>query len=169
MRKKPDRSNPGGRHGGDIQGMIDRLDYIADMGFTASLVESRSGKRYGLFFLPWLLHHRFHWMTRFGPMPVPGSWRILPGERHHHDHGYDHQPLRVQPLVDGRPAHRGLDQLRRVNFHRPTTRKLSSGIPTLPKPTIRTLSTVGSYVPCPTSTNATNSCPPISSRTASGG
>ncbi|MCB9296665.1 MAG: glycoside hydrolase family 13 protein [Lewinellaceae bacterium] len=35
MREKPDRSNPGGRHGGDIQGMIDKLDYIADMGFTA--------------------------------------------------------------------------------------------------------------------------------------
>ena len=35
MREKPDRSNPGGRHGGDIQGMIDRLDFIADMGFTA--------------------------------------------------------------------------------------------------------------------------------------
>ena len=35
MREKPNRSNPGGRHGGDIQGMIDKLDYIADMGFTA--------------------------------------------------------------------------------------------------------------------------------------
>jgi len=30
-----DRSAPGGRHGGDIQGIIDRLHYIADMGFTA--------------------------------------------------------------------------------------------------------------------------------------
>ena len=30
-----DRSNPGGRHGGDIQGIIDSLDYISDMGFTA--------------------------------------------------------------------------------------------------------------------------------------
>lgn len=35
MREKPDRANPGGRHGGDIQGMMDKLDYIADMGFTA--------------------------------------------------------------------------------------------------------------------------------------
>jgi glycosidase len=30
-----DRSQPGGRHGGDIQGIIDSLDYIAGMGFTA--------------------------------------------------------------------------------------------------------------------------------------
>lgn len=31
---KFDRSYKGGRHGGDIQGVIDNLDYIADMGFT---------------------------------------------------------------------------------------------------------------------------------------
>lgn len=30
-----DRSNPDGRHGGDIQGMAEHLDYIAGMGFTA--------------------------------------------------------------------------------------------------------------------------------------
>jgi glycosidase len=30
-----DRSKPGGRHGGDIAGIMDRLDYIRDMGFTA--------------------------------------------------------------------------------------------------------------------------------------
>lgn len=29
-----DRSAPGGRHGGDIQGMLAHLDYIAEMGFT---------------------------------------------------------------------------------------------------------------------------------------
>ena len=29
-----DRSNKGGRHGGDIKGIIDNLGYIADMGFT---------------------------------------------------------------------------------------------------------------------------------------
>ncbi len=28
------RQNPGGRHGGDIQGVIDHLDYIRDMGYT---------------------------------------------------------------------------------------------------------------------------------------
>lgn len=33
--EKADRSNPGGRHGGDIQGVIDHLDYIKNMGFTA--------------------------------------------------------------------------------------------------------------------------------------
>jgi len=35
MKEKANRSFEGGRHGGDIQGMIDHLDYIADMGFTA--------------------------------------------------------------------------------------------------------------------------------------
>ncbi|MEM8982583.1 MAG: glycoside hydrolase family 13 protein [Pseudomonadota bacterium] len=29
-----DRDNPDGRHGGDIQGVIDRLDYIAELGIT---------------------------------------------------------------------------------------------------------------------------------------
>ncbi|MEO7174591.1 MAG: glycoside hydrolase family 13 protein [Saprospiraceae bacterium] len=32
---KVDRANQVARHGGDIRGMIDHLDYIADMGFTA--------------------------------------------------------------------------------------------------------------------------------------
>lgn len=34
MREKADRKNGGGRHGGDIQGAIDHLDYIAKLGFT---------------------------------------------------------------------------------------------------------------------------------------
>ena len=29
-----DRSNPGGRHGGDLRGMLAHLDYIASMGYT---------------------------------------------------------------------------------------------------------------------------------------
>lgn len=33
--EKADRSSLGGRHGGDIQGIIDHLDYIADLGATA--------------------------------------------------------------------------------------------------------------------------------------
>lgn len=33
--QKVDRKNEGGRHGGDIRGIINHLDYIADMGFTA--------------------------------------------------------------------------------------------------------------------------------------
>ena len=32
---KADRSEPFGRHGGDLQGIIDHLDYIADLGATA--------------------------------------------------------------------------------------------------------------------------------------
>lgn len=35
MREMSDRSEPYGRHGGDIQGIIDHLDYIDEMGFTA--------------------------------------------------------------------------------------------------------------------------------------
>lgn len=35
MLEKADRSNPDGRQGGDIQGIINHLDYIANMGFSA--------------------------------------------------------------------------------------------------------------------------------------
>ena len=35
MLEQADRSNPDGRHGGDIQGIMDHLDYIASMGFTS--------------------------------------------------------------------------------------------------------------------------------------
>jgi glycosidase len=35
MREKPDRKNKDGRHGGDIRGIINSLDYLQKMGFTA--------------------------------------------------------------------------------------------------------------------------------------
>lgn len=35
MLEKADRSNPDGRHGGDLQGVINHLDYIAETGYTA--------------------------------------------------------------------------------------------------------------------------------------
>jgi neopullulanase len=35
MKERPDRSREGGRHGGDIRGIINNLDYISAMGFTA--------------------------------------------------------------------------------------------------------------------------------------
>ncbi|MAW94526.1 MULTISPECIES: glycoside hydrolase family 13 protein [unclassified Leeuwenhoekiella] len=35
MVEKADRTKPGGRHGGDIQGIIDHLDYLKDLGATA--------------------------------------------------------------------------------------------------------------------------------------
>lgn len=34
LKEKHDRSKKGGRHGGDIQGIIDQLDYLQGMGFT---------------------------------------------------------------------------------------------------------------------------------------
>ncbi|TCO09686.1 glycoside hydrolase family 13 protein [Natronoflexus pectinivorans] len=35
MLEKPNRDEPYGRHGGDLQGIKERLDFISDMGFTA--------------------------------------------------------------------------------------------------------------------------------------
>jgi len=35
MLEKANRMLPGGRHGGDLQGIIDRLDYLEDLGITA--------------------------------------------------------------------------------------------------------------------------------------
>ncbi|MEZ4960986.1 MAG: glycoside hydrolase family 13 protein [Saprospiraceae bacterium] len=35
LQEKPNRSLAGGRHGGDIEGMRQHLDYVSDMGFTA--------------------------------------------------------------------------------------------------------------------------------------
>lgn len=35
MAEKADRNNPDGRHGGDIQGIIDHLDYLKNLGVTA--------------------------------------------------------------------------------------------------------------------------------------
>lgn len=35
MLEKADRTNPNGRHGGDLQGIKNKLDYIADLGYTA--------------------------------------------------------------------------------------------------------------------------------------
>lgn len=35
MLEKADRENPLGRHGGDIRGMINQLDYLSDLGITA--------------------------------------------------------------------------------------------------------------------------------------
>ncbi len=35
MLEKADRNNPNGRHGGDIQGIINKLDYVSGLGMTA--------------------------------------------------------------------------------------------------------------------------------------
>ncbi len=35
LNEKPNRKDPWGRHGGDLQGVIDHLDYIEDLGVTA--------------------------------------------------------------------------------------------------------------------------------------
>ena len=49
--EKAQRSNPGRRHGGDLQGIIDHLDYIADLGATAVwstplLLDNENGASY---------------------------------------------------------------------------------------------------------------------------
>ena len=35
LKERPERENIWGRHGGDIEGIIQSLDYISEMGFTA--------------------------------------------------------------------------------------------------------------------------------------
>ncbi len=35
MLEQADRTNPNGRHGGDIKGIVDHLDYVKDIGYTA--------------------------------------------------------------------------------------------------------------------------------------
>ncbi|RKD85135.1 glycoside hydrolase family 13 protein [Mangrovibacterium diazotrophicum] len=35
MKEQPSRADKDGRHGGDLQGIVDHLDYIQDLGFTA--------------------------------------------------------------------------------------------------------------------------------------
>ena len=35
MEYKVDRNNPSGRHGGDLKGISDKLDYLSDLGVTA--------------------------------------------------------------------------------------------------------------------------------------
>ncbi|TFH50033.1 MAG: hypothetical protein E4G92_00815, partial [Bacteroidia bacterium] len=35
MTEQPDRSKPGGRHGGDLKGITNSLDYLKDLGVTA--------------------------------------------------------------------------------------------------------------------------------------
>jgi len=48
MKEKSNRENPDGRHGGDIKGIVNHLDYIAELGFTAlwinPLVENNNPK-----------------------------------------------------------------------------------------------------------------------------
>ena len=42
--EKADRSNPNGRHGGDIEGIIKNLDYIKELGATAPDIDASPGK-----------------------------------------------------------------------------------------------------------------------------
>jgi glycosidase len=44
MRERFDRTKEGGRHGGDIRGIINNLDYISSMGFTAIWPPTHAGK-----------------------------------------------------------------------------------------------------------------------------
>ena len=44
MLEKPDRKNPLGRHGGDIQGIVDHLDYLEELGVTALWINPLAGK-----------------------------------------------------------------------------------------------------------------------------
>ena len=54
---KVDRNDPNARHGGDLAGIEQHLDYFSDLGVTA-LVYSGTGKQHDRRFLSRLCHHR---------------------------------------------------------------------------------------------------------------
>ena len=108
-----DRANKGGRHGGDLKGIADHVDYIAGLGFTQLWPTSRREPPAGLF-VPRLLCHR-----PLPRRPAPGQQRGLPaaraagtGQGPRRDHGPRAQPHRLGPLVDEGPARAGLAEQR---------------------------------------------------------
>ena len=58
LTEKPNRRNKDGRHGGDIQGIIDHLDYIAEMGFTQIWLNPVLENNQKKIFIPWLFNYR---------------------------------------------------------------------------------------------------------------
>ena len=59
MLEKADRSNPDGRHGGDIKGIVNHLDYIESLGFTALWINPLVENNNPEVFVSWLCHYRF--------------------------------------------------------------------------------------------------------------
>jgi hypothetical protein len=103
MLEKADKNNPDGRHGGDIQGIIDNLDYIADLGFTAIWINpvfENNQPRYS--YHGYAITDFYKVDPRFG---TNEDYRRLVQEaekkRTKDYQGYDFQPLWKQALVDG--------------------------------------------------------------------
>ena len=110
-RERADRSAFFGRHGGDLQGMIDHLDYIAGLGATAVwptpllLDDEPEGSYHG-----YACGDYYRIDPRFGSNELYGEFvGKSPRARAEGDYGHRHQPLRHGPLVDERPAFQGLD------------------------------------------------------------
>lgn len=99
---KADRSEPFGRHGGDLQGIIDHLDYIADLGATAVwctplLVDDQSeGSYHG-----YACGDYYRIDPRFGSNSQYREYVAKAHEkRSESDNGHRDQPLWHRPLVD---------------------------------------------------------------------
>ncbi len=111
MLEKNNRSNPGGKHGGDLKGIADNLDYLKDLGVT------------GIWLNPFLennqhrsSYHGYSTTDFYRSDPRYGTneeFRQLVSKAHDQGtegcHGYDLQPFRFGTLVDERPALEGLD------------------------------------------------------------
>ena len=118
-RQRSDRADPDGRHGGDLEGLRSRLDYIADDGLHAAVAQSRAAERPAARVVPRLCDYRLLPDRRPARRQCTLPFARLGGSRqgHRRDHGRDPQPLRLGALVDEGPPRSGLDQSR-GDFHR---------------------------------------------------
>ena len=112
LEPKANRTNPDGRHGGDLAGIARHLDYLADLGITAlwpTPVQVNNQKS-----------HTYHGyaITDYYRPPLWQQRRVLcprrqlPPPRYQDGHGPRVQPLRQQQLPLCRPPCRQLVQLR---------------------------------------------------------
>lgn len=110
MKEKCDRNEPYGRHGGDIEGVINHLDYIQDLGMTA------------LWMTPFMTNDMpqssYHGYAITNYYEVDAPWHTRRHQkalgraaqaRNEAYHGPGVQPLRHKLLVDERPASQRLD------------------------------------------------------------
>ncbi len=111
MTEQPDRSRPGGRHGGDLKGIINSLDYLKDLGVTAiwlnPFLENNQQRS---------SYHGYSTTDFYRSDPRYGTndeFRQLVSQAHDRGnegcHGHDLQSHRVRSLVDERSAVARLD------------------------------------------------------------
>ena len=105
-----DRADPNARHGGDILGVMEHLDYIESLSMDVHLVyacfrEQHDRRVRGLPRLRGDGHVRRRSAPGHG-QGVLGAGAPVPRARPKGDHGHDPQPHRRPALVDGGSAHR---------------------------------------------------------------